>query len=181
MKPRDPERQRTPRFLRAKQHTMRPLPRPGKHLARGPARSPKKRSWSVSLQTVVGASRSHSPQPQPSPSTPPDQAAMEETQTPRSSPRKAKMTPGPHPVTAVFSAFQPFDSPAPRGAQARSHGCNPWIQPTHWTPRLIRAAPFPSTAVLWHVEIATSPLERGLALHPPREFTVKARSPRRRR
>ena len=52
------------------------------------------------------------------------------------------------------SRIQPF---SPNGAQARSHGCNPWIQANERTPRLIRAPLFPSSAVLWHLALGTWP------------------------
>ena len=67
-------------------------------------------------------------------------------------------------VAIASAAFRisAFHLLSPLGAQACSHGCNPWTQPRQCTLRLIRAPLFPSTAVLWHVELGTSSPQRGL-------------------
>ena len=58
-------------------------------------------------------------------------------------------------VAIASAAFRisAFHLLSPLGAQACSHGCNPWTQPRQCTLRLIRAPLFPSTAVLWHLAL----------------------------
>ena len=114
----------TPWVLGAKKNLALPR-REAKHQAppakarQTPRSSPRakaqKRGWSVSLQTVGGASRSHSPGPQPSPSKAPGPNHQAKNPNASHQPPKAKDDAWPSPSNRCFlrlSAFPLFSRPS---------------------------------------------------------------------